>query len=131
MAATRLRLLISYLSSVEWLRVLELRMASLVPEPGRLDAQLHFVLCDFGSLGRAFVETDPDCASREVVVRDMVTGQFERPLRVLSIDPSHTWSDVCRDIAKAVAAQAGREDVSLTDGTRAFIAEHLGELADA
>ena len=37
-------------------------MPSLVPEPRR-DADLHFVLCDFGRLGQAFMETDANSES--------------------------------------------------------------------
>jgi hypothetical protein len=35
--------------------------APLVPQ---LSDDLHFVLCDFGENGQAFVETDPDHADR-------------------------------------------------------------------
>ena len=41
-------------------------MPSLVPE-SRRDADLHFVLCDFGKLGQAYVETDPNEADRDTI----------------------------------------------------------------
>jgi hypothetical protein len=34
-------------------------MSSLVPEA---EGDLHFVLCDFGARGKAFLETDPSAA---------------------------------------------------------------------
>src|SRR3954447_20505899 len=67
-------------------------MTFLGSEPCRLDAVLHFVLCDFGQLGRAFVETSPENANREAVIRDIVSGQYDRPLRVLAVDPAAGWS---------------------------------------
>src|SRR4051812_39235115 len=98
-------------------------MTFLGSEPRRLNAALHFVLCDFGQLGRAFVETSPENANREAVIRDIVAGQYDRPLRVLALNPVAGWSsDVTHGIAAAVAATAHRRGVELTAGTREFIA---------
>jgi hypothetical protein len=49
--------------------------ASLVPS---LDADLHFVLCDFGRAGLAYVETDPAEAGATTVVQNLLHGQYER-----------------------------------------------------
>ncbi len=101
-------------------------MASLVPEPERLDADLHFVLCDFGEFGPAFVETSPDNASREAIIRDILSGEYDRPLRVLALNPAEGWSrDVSHDVAQAVAMAAETLGSELTDGTRTFLEEQL------
>src|SRR3954469_23651611 len=73
--------------------------ASLVPS---LDADLHFVLCDFGRAGLAYVETDPAEADATAIVQNLLHGQYERPLRVLALNADEGWS---RDVSEAIAAK--------------------------
>jgi hypothetical protein len=51
---------------------------SLVPEQ-----DLHFVLCDFGRSGQAYVETDPTEADASAIVRNLLRGNL--------IDPFEFW----------------------------------------
>src|SRR5215475_3062489 len=37
---------------------------------------LHFVLCDFGRYGRAYIETDPAKADASTIVRNLLQGQY-------------------------------------------------------
>jgi hypothetical protein len=94
---------------------------SLVPSP---DHDLHFVLCDFGKYGKAYIETDPSEADRDTIVRNMIDGQYGRPVRVIAINPAEGWSrDVSEEIAKAVLTAAEVEDRVLPAGTSAFVQE--------
>ena len=94
---------------------------SLVPSP---DHDLHFVLCDFGKYGKAYIETDPSEADRDTIVRNMIDGQYGRPVRVIALNPAEGWSrDVSEEIAKAVLTAAEVEDRVLTAGTSAFVQE--------
>jgi hypothetical protein len=43
--------------------------ASFTPEQ-----DLHFVLCDFGRSGQAYVETDPSQADASTIVRNLLDG---------------------------------------------------------
>jgi hypothetical protein len=52
--------------------------ASLVPDLPQINADIHLVLCDFGKLGRAYVETDPDHADEASTVRNMLEGTIGR-----------------------------------------------------
>jgi len=52
------------------------RIMSLVPLVSSPDQDLHFVLCDFGHYGRAYVETDPAQADASTIVRKLLQGQF-------------------------------------------------------
>jgi hypothetical protein len=91
--------------------------ASLVPS---LYADVHFVLCDFGRAGLAYVETDPAEADPTTVVQKLLHGQYERPLRVLNA--AEGWArDVSETIAAKVRHVAEREGRELTTGTAAFI----------
>jgi hypothetical protein len=52
---------------------------SLVPSSDQ-DHDLHFVLCDFGKYGKTYIETNPNEADRATIVRNMIDGQYARPL---------------------------------------------------
>ena len=93
---------------------------SLVPEQ-----DLHFVLCDFGRSGQAYVETDPTEADASTIVRNLLQGQYDRPVRVLALNVEEGWvRDVSQIIAAKVQDVARREEQGLTAGTRAFVEAH-------
>jgi len=100
-------------------------MTSLVPE---LDAagDLHFVLCDYGRLGKAFVETDPARADRETVVEDILSGELSEPLRVIALRADGTWLDVSAEVALEVVKGATVARDTLTEGARNFVEAHFG-----
>ena len=99
-------------------------MPSIVPEE---TGPIHFVLCDFGSAGRVYVETDPNAASAAVIVEDMLDGQFDQPLKVIAVDlAADRVEDVSATIAQAVLDEARRQHDTLPAGTRAFVEEQLG-----
>ena len=94
---------------------------SLVPSSDH-DHALHFVLCDFGKYGKSYIETDPSEADRDTIVRNMIDGQYNHPLRVIALNPAAGWSrDVSEEIAKAVVTAAETDDRVLTAGTSAFV----------
>jgi hypothetical protein len=74
-------------------------------------------------------EYDPAEADATTVVRNLLQGQYDRPLRVLALNADEGWS---RDVSEAIAAKVwdvveheGRE---LTSGTLAFVEAHVGRL---
>jgi len=96
-----------------------------VPLASSSDQDLHFVLCDFGHYGRAYVETDPTRADASTIVRSLLQGQYGRPLRVLALNTEEGWvQDVSQLIARKVRAVAYHEQQELREGTRAFIDAH-------
>src|SRR3989442_6294654 len=96
--------------------------ASLVPS---LDVDVHLVLCDFGRSGLAYVETDPTKADATTIVRNLLQGQYERPVRVVAMNADEGWArDVSENIAAKVREVAQREGRDLTSGTRALIEAH-------
>ena len=98
--------------------------ASLVPS---LNEDVHFVLCDFGRAGLAYVETDPAEADATTVVQNLLHGQYERPVRVVALNADEGWArDVSETIAAKVRDVAGQEGRELTSGTLAFIETQIG-----
>jgi hypothetical protein len=93
---------------------------SLVPEQ-----DLHFVLCDFGRSGQAYVETDPAEADASTIVHNLLRGQYDRPVRVLALNVEEGWvRDVSEIIAAKVQDVARREEQRLAAGTRTFVEAH-------
>jgi hypothetical protein len=66
----------------------------------RVDQDTYLVLDNFGQLGRAWRETDEESADRETVIRDLLTGEYESPVRIVAFNTAEGWSrDVTLDIA--------------------------------
>jgi hypothetical protein len=94
--------------------------ASFTPEQ-----DLHFVLCDFGRSGHAYVETDPTQADASTIVRNLLDGQYDRPVRVLALNVEEGWvRDVSEIIAAKVRDVAQDDERELTSGARDFIDAH-------
>jgi hypothetical protein len=61
----------------------------------------YLVLDDFGgNLGRAWRETAEEDANREMLIRDLMDGQYSCPARIIAFNTAEGWSrDVTVDIA--------------------------------
>ncbi len=70
---------------------------------------LHFILADYGKLGRAFVERDEADMGRRNTIEDLMSGQVDRPVSVFCAEDG-MWRDVSEDIAIEIAAK--REPLS-------------------
>jgi hypothetical protein len=68
--------------------------------PNGFERDIYIVLDDFGRLGRAWRETDEAGTSRATLVRNLLDGQYENPVRVVVFNTAEGWSrDVTVDIA--------------------------------
>jgi hypothetical protein len=96
----------------------------LVPDTD--DVTVYLVVNDFGSLGRAFIETDLAEADRETVIRNFLSGQYSNALRVVAFNTAEGWSrDVSEDIAGEVVDRAFDADDNLGEDTKRFIDRHV------
>jgi hypothetical protein len=83
------------------------------PASFTFDQDLHFVLCDFGRSGHS------------TIVRNLLDGQYNRPVRVMALNVEEGWvQDVSQVIAAKVRDVARRDGQGLTGGTRGFIEAH-------
>jgi hypothetical protein len=72
--------------------------SSIVPEHPHHD--VYLVLDDFGPLGRAWREADESGTHRATLVRNLLEGQYENPVRIVAFNTAEGWSrDVTWDIA--------------------------------
>jgi hypothetical protein len=72
-----------------------------VTEVREASQDTYLVLDDFGGrLGRAWRETDEGATSREVLICDLMDGQYNNPARIVAFNTAEGWSrDVTMDIA--------------------------------
>jgi hypothetical protein len=103
--------------------VLELRIVPMYPEN---DVTAYIVVEDFGHLGRAFRETDLAEADHDTIVRNMISGEYRDPLRVVAFNTAEEWSrDVSEEIAYDVLDRAYDADTTLSAGAKRFIDRHV------
>ena len=82
------------------------------------------VLEDFGPLGRAWCETDDEKADRATLIRYLLEGQYDNPIRIVAFNTAEGWS---RDVTEEIAndRQDARWDRSeLPAAIEEFIQEH-------
>ena len=91
---------------------------------------VHIVLNDFGSLGRAYVETDEAEADEWTVVSKIMDGEYSNPARVAAFNISEGWSrDVTEAIAQAVL-ERGRSENHFSKAAKEFVERTLGEIVE-
>ena len=78
--------------------------------PVGFDVDVYVVLDDFGSIGRSYRETSEEGADRESLIRDLIDGQFNNPVRI-----------VCFNTAREIHGPASRKGVEISPGLRDFI----------
>lgn len=78
-------------------------MPSLVP-----DHDTYIVLDDFGPLGMAWRETDEAATGRAALIRNVLDGQYESPVRIVAFNTTEGW---CRDVTVEIADEVRRRFV--------------------
>ena len=95
--------------------------------PNGTDQTIYLVLDDFGLLGRAYRETDPDQADLETVISDLRSGQYDNPVRVVAFNTAERWAgDVSEDIAREIMRRIGLAGDELPSSLEEFVNQHLG-----
>jgi hypothetical protein len=106
-----------------------MRSPSIVPG---FDADVYLVLDDFGILGRSYREADEDRTDKKSVIRDLVNGQYNNPVRIVCFNTSEgTSRDVSEEIAREIKDWSDRKGEDLSRGLQDFIEYQidLGERA--
>jgi hypothetical protein len=68
--------------------------------PQATEQDIYLVLEDFGILGRAWCETDEAGSNRATLVRNLLDGQYENPVRIVAFNIAEGW---CRDATIDIA----------------------------
>jgi hypothetical protein len=94
------------------------------------DVTVYLVEEEFGDHARGYVKTDAAEADLETIIRNLISGRYENPLRVVAFNIAERWSQaVSEDIANELLDRPHDADETLTDGTKRFIKRYvtLGE----
>lgn len=106
------------------------RSPSIVPDPD--DREVYLVLDDFGGrLGHAWPEVGEERTDREIVITDMMTGQYSNPIRVVAFNTAEGWSrDVTNDIADELAKWFSEQDREIPPNLEGFIQRHRTAMSE-
>ena len=92
--------------------------------PDSIDRDIYIVLDDFGLSAQVWRETNDAEADRATLIRDLLDGQYEAPIRIVAFNTAQGWSrDVTRGIAnqlQEISAERGETPGSIGE----FIREH-------
>jgi hypothetical protein len=92
---------------------------SIVPSPPET---VYLVEDDFGRRGRSYREIFSATADRETTIRDLLSGQYEDPVRVVAFNTREGWSrDVSHELAVEVQRRDDIEGQELTATVAAFV----------
>ena len=92
------------------------------------DITVHIVLDDFGKAGRVYREIDEQDPTLGSVVDDLLTGQFNNPMRVVAFNTSEGWSrDVSEDVAREVVRRVAGSGHPLATSSRQFVQTYVDE----
>ena len=76
--------------------------------PHGADEDTYLVLDDFGRLGCAWRETDPESADCDAVISHLIRGEYNNPIRIVAFNASEGW---CRDVTMDIADELRRRHV--------------------
>jgi hypothetical protein len=96
-----------------------MRSPSIVPG---FNVDVYMVLDDFGNLGRVYRETNEEEGDKATVIRSLIEGQYNNPVRVVAFNTSEGWSrDVTEDIAREIKETSERKGEELSPALREWI----------
>jgi hypothetical protein len=71
--------------------------------PYGADQTAYLVIDRFGGLGSVYRETEVERADLETIITDLMSGQFNNPIRIVAFNTLEHWSeDVSKDIAREI-----------------------------
>ena len=99
---------------------------SLVPTGG--DETVYLVADDFGDLGRVWRETDFETTDLETIITDLLNGQYNNPVRVISFNTAEGWSrDVTEDIAHEIRRRCDLQRTDPSPSLESFLARVIAD----
>jgi len=98
---------------------------SIIPGGRENDQTVYLVADDFGKVGRAWRETDYKASDLETSVRDLLTGQYSNPIRVIAFNTAERWSvDVSEDVAHELRRRCDMQMCDLPSSISDFVGRY-------
>jgi len=97
--------------------------------PYGADQTLYLVVDRFGRFGSVYRETDVERTDLETIITDLMSGQFNDPVRVVAFNTLEHWSeDVSKQIADEMQIRCDIEGVAIPEHVIDFVARHTGAI---
>ena len=98
---------------------------SLVPYGA--DQTVFLVIDRFGGLSTVYRETEIERADLETIIADLISGQFNDPIRVVAFNTLEHWSeDVSIDVAREIQTRCDIEGEDVPESIRDFVDRYTG-----
>jgi hypothetical protein len=95
--------------------------------PNGHDQNFYIVVNNYGKLGPAFAETDLGEADLETTISDLMSGQYDDPVRVVAFNTTEHWSeDASEDVAREIMRRLDLAGGALPSSLAAFVDSHVG-----
>lgn len=95
--------------------------------PGGHDQTVYLVADDFGRIGRAWIEADNEGTDLETVLQDLMSGQYNNPIRVIAFNTAERWSeDVSGDVASEICRRCDLQTCDVPSAIQDFVESHEG-----
>jgi hypothetical protein len=91
------------------------------------DQTAYLVIDRLGMLGSVYRETEVERADLETIIADLMSGQFNDPIRVVAFNTLEHWSeDVSRDVALEIQTRCDIEGEDVPESIRDFVESYAG-----
>jgi hypothetical protein len=98
---------------------------SLVPYGA--DQTVYLVVDRFAGLGTVYRETEVEQTDLETIITDLISGQFNDPVRVVAFNTLEHWSeDVSEYVAFEIQTRCDIEGANVPEHVRDFVASYVG-----
>ena len=95
--------------------------------PYGADQTVYLVVDRFCELGSVYRETEIERTNIETIIADLLSGQFNEPVRVIAFNTLEHWSDdVSDEIATEIETRCDIEGTPIPDHLSDFVASHTG-----
>ena len=93
--------------------------------PYGADETVYLVVDSFGAFGSVYRETEIERTDLEAVISDMLTGQYNSPVRVVAFNTLEHWAkDVSADIAQEIQTRCDIDGYGVPEHIRDFVESH-------
>jgi hypothetical protein len=95
--------------------------------PNGADQTVYLVIDRLGGLGSVYRETEIERTDLETIIADLMSGQFNDPVRVVAFNTLEHWSeDVSEYIAFEIQTRCDIDGEDVPDLIRDFVESYVG-----
>jgi hypothetical protein len=95
--------------------------------PYGADQTVYLVIDRFSGLGTVYRETEVERTDLETIIADLMSGQFNDPIRVVAFNTLEHWSEgVSEYIAFEIQTRCDIDGIAIPEHVRDFVASFTG-----